>query len=788
MRQKISTILPILVIVATTLALTAPSTSFASKFQRPNAEKLGISETFGRWPGGIVPWKYNPTGEPAVFANNNYFRTQLRAAIAELEGVSGITFDYQGTSSNVDIDDFDDGVVVVGWESLGGASAGLAGPQSVCSAQNLTAYGYCPYVDGSVRFDNDGSTVWDKGVADLTERDFLQVAVHELLHLAGIGHSEVGISIMYADPYTNLSHPRQDDIDALQGLYGEPDVMSPSPIYDPPGAGVSPVNNSYISLSDNPFIGGDGISEIDGTETANFVGLAWGLTGGNTDDLTFIATDPQGYYYQGTLDDRNCSSSTCWASFVSTEAIFTFPGDWTVYLIYNGEHVATESVTVTTNPVYNEPPDSTLQADLIYGPAPLEVMMTLDVSGDDEGNAVNASWHVETIGQFELDSGNFPGSAGDDTRTFTFDTPGEYEIYVAVNDDWVRYGGAGNDAGDGFRTLYRRVVRVTKRSDDVTALPDATSDMIPDVATHVAGYTGKPQVNIFSGADGSVFNNIRYLSSSWRGIAVATVTDADQNGNANDPAVTLLADHKVSGRIRIETRRADNDTLIKNTYYRNSDWRAIDVAVIDDTDGDGNTNDTSVAVLLQHKTNNKISFEIKDLDTGSLVRKKSVFNANWIPRAIAVVDRSPNGLAPLIGILAEHRSNGIHRVVSRRVKTGSLHRKTDFLASHSVKDVTVLHDANGDGVFNDPVWQVLGIRDSDRVPRVQSRFVKTGSVDKTVKIISANFEGFRIDSALDMNANLSQEMAIALQKRANSERRILVKDYDTEGKIINIYP
>jgi hypothetical protein len=385
----------LLAFMAFSLIFVSPNLALASKFERPTYknEKLGISETFGRWPDSVVSYIYNPAGAPAVVAGDNYFVTQLQAAIAELEGVSGITFDYQGIDSNADISDFNDGVVVVGWGSLAGA-AGQAGPQWICSAQNLITYGYCPYVDGSVTFDNDGSTDWDKGVADFTERDFQQIAVHELLHLAGIGHSEVGISIMYADPYTNLSHPRQDDIDALQGLYGEPNVMAPLPIYDPPAMGAALADVSYISLSDNPFIGGDGISEIDGTETANFVGLAWSLTAGNTDNLTFIATDPQGYYYQGRLDERDCSSGTCWASFAQMDAVFTFPGVWTVYLIYNGDLIGTESITVTTNPVYNEPPDSTLQADVIYGPAPLNVSMTLDVTGDNEGDAVNASWEL----------------------------------------------------------------------------------------------------------------------------------------------------------------------------------------------------------------------------------------------------------------------------------------------------------------------------------------------------------------------------------------------------------
>jgi hypothetical protein len=112
------------------------------------------------------------------------------------------------------------------WRKTNTKLAGQAGPAYSCTAQDVIDNGYCPYSDGTGRFNNNSANVtWDTGVTDFTERKFLQVATHEFMHLVGIGHSDVAESIMYADPYTNLQHLRPDDIEALQAMYGPPDTI-----------------------------------------------------------------------------------------------------------------------------------------------------------------------------------------------------------------------------------------------------------------------------------------------------------------------------------------------------------------------------------------------------------------------------------------------------------------------------------------------------------------------------------------------------------------------------------
>lgn len=791
-----------IVAVSATLAivLLSPASVIASEFKpvNNNSNKLGIGTTFGRWPDGVVRWAYNPGDDPSneppdIFSDNTYFVSLLQEAMAELEGSSGLHFEYQGLT-NAEIATVDDGVVTIGWEDIGGA-AGQAGPAYSCTPQDIIDNGYCPYSDGTGRFNNNGAAVtWDTGVTDFTERKFLQVATHEFMHLVGIGHSDIAESIMYADPYTNLQHLRPDDTEALQAMYGPPDTAVYASVYTPPGAGASPLEDSYISFNDAITTP---ITTIDGSEASATVGLLWRVPNGHTDDLTVVVTDPSGHFYNGRVDDRDCTpgpgfSCLYWLSFANMSAVVLYPGVWTVYGIMNGDLITTESVTVTTSPTFNEAPDSTLVHDVIRGPAPLTVKLTLSVSGDNEGDDVDATWHIPGTGEIHLDSGDFPGSVGTHSQTVTFDEPGDYEIYVEVNDDWTRYGSGGSAAGPGYRTLYRRVVRVTKASDDITAFEDVTGDGIPDFAVFIGGPNTKPQINVYSGANGQVHANIKYLTTKHRGIAMATVRDADQD-ETDHPAVAVLTDHDTYHRIYVETRRLDTGASLGKIKFLNAQWRAVDIAVIDDTNGDGLTDDTSIAVLSQRIADGRIRVEIRDLTTGALLRNIIYLNRTFIPIAIGVVDRTPQvqmgTISPLLGVLAENPTDGRRLLQSRFVSSGSLDQNIRFYNSQtSMKDVTVLHDTNGDGMPTDPSWQVLAIRDNDNAIRVQTRLAIDGSLDSNLQILNSQWEALRMDSIGDMNSNTSSEMAISLIQRSDDRRRIHVKDYGSGSSIINVYP
>ena len=55
-------------------------------------------------------------------------------------------------------------------------------------------------------------------------------------------------------------------------------------------------------------------------------------------------------------------------------------------------------------------------------------------------------------------------------------------------------------------------------------------------------------------------------------------------------------------------------------------------------------------------------------------------------------------------------------------------------------------------------------------------------------ILNANWEGFRLDSALDIDGNSDQEMAFSAIRRSDSVRRIHVKDFASGSTTVNIAP
>lgn len=328
---------------------------------------------------------------------------------------------------------------------------------------------------------------------------------------------------------------------------------------------------------------------------------------------------------------------------------------------------------------------------------------------------------------------------------------------------------------------------------DISSIADASGDGVPDITGFIEGTAGRPAIAAYSGADGTVFATIDYINDKWRGAALATVRDADQDGTDDDPAAAMLVVNKTTGKIRVETRRVDTGAFLGSIQFFNQNWRAVDVVAVDDLNGDGSTNDTAIAVLAERISDGRIQLQLRDYTAGTLISNTVYLNARWTPIATAVVDRTevaPAGtLSPLIGVIAEKPSDGRRVMQSRVAGSGAFERNVKFLGSTwDYLDMSVNHDANSDGTNDDPIWIVLATRPSDDVIRVQSRFVSDGSFDRNIVILNSGWEAFRLDAANDMGGNGSGEMVISAERRADDVRRIHVKDYASSATTLNIAP
>ena len=111
---------------------------------------------------------------------------------------------------------------------------------------------------------------------------------------------------------------------------------------------------------------------------------------------------------------------------------------------------------------------------------------------------------------------------------------------------------------------------------------------VPDVARLEPG--GQPRVRYYSGANGDPVGSRNFLTADSVGVALATVADGNGDGVADDPAIAVLADRS-DGAHLVEVRRADTGAKIRTVEFLSDAWDVIDVAVIDDENGDGNPND-----------------------------------------------------------------------------------------------------------------------------------------------------------------------------------------------------
>ncbi|XP_069494838.1 matrix metalloproteinase-18-like [Ambystoma mexicanum] len=152
----------------------------------------------------------------------NIVRAELKKALSVWENVSPISFVEVGANSSADIDIF----FVSGIHADGGKNAFDGSGRVLGHAFFPPAKSSKKDIDGDLHLDNDEN--WTS--ASKRGINLFQVAAHEVGHSLGLDHSTIPGALMAPTykGYNPVFQLHQDDIDAIQSVYGKPSSKLPN--------------------------------------------------------------------------------------------------------------------------------------------------------------------------------------------------------------------------------------------------------------------------------------------------------------------------------------------------------------------------------------------------------------------------------------------------------------------------------------------------------------------------------------------------------------------------------
>lgn len=423
------------------------------------SEFVGFAPSFGRFPDGIVKMSYAHEGAPD---NVTAAQTEevLRKSFAIIEGIADIKFEYSGITSNRTADE-ENNIVVVHWFNEDSTTLATAGPAVLPDPALILQLGYAPFFTGGFNYNAFHGA------------PLVSTTVHELMHLLGLAHSDDPVSIMRPE-LSRWDQPTQDDIDALQAMYGPPDIFTmpsnPISLTDAPATDSFTVNaaDTQLLLSNNPEGGDFEEAPVDRITAAapstSFItlGLAHSGTASDT-SLTIYLTDPNGHTSVSNTEKIG-STEKSFLFIERTTSLATIAGDWTITVGNAGRQIG----------VYTLPVDSIPNTDNKNPVAALTLRnnggneFTLSVTASDpEGDAISYRWNVPGEGELVVEDATSDAAASLNVRAVS---SGPIQAFAGVQDAGIKRTKEGPET-TGFGALFSRYIVMPAAENTATYFP-----------------------------------------------------------------------------------------------------------------------------------------------------------------------------------------------------------------------------------------------------------------------------------------------------------------------------
>jgi hypothetical protein len=295
-----------------------------------------------------------------------------------------------------------------------------------------------------------------------------------------------------------------------------------------------------------------------------------------------------------------------------------------------------------------------------------------------------------------------------------------------------------------------------------------------------------PYVTTFSGGDESAapLGRFTMFNSKWTAISSVGIPDGNADGVANDPAIAALGQSNVTGQIKVQVRDAVSGALITKIGFLSSEWTALSLAVMDDANGDGISDDPALAVVARKNDLSRNVLAVRSMTDGSLLGKWSAHKPTWNITA-AVGAQQADGQA-LVAMVGTDPARGISRIEYRRISDGGKFSTFVFGTEATVKDMVFTNDSNHDGISDDPAVGVLAIN-ANATGRMRFRSVADGTIVKEFQMVGSEWHPRKAAAMGDISQNGVPEI-ISLAEDDDSQALIKVRDYASTDTLMNIWP